>query len=99
MPLERLQKILARAGVASRRKAETLIEDGKVTVNGKIVRELGSKADIDDDVVQVEGRTIRETEERVYHVLYKPAGCVTTPWSGCSRPWPPGRASARTSSR
>jgi 23S rRNA pseudouridine2605 synthase len=78
MPLERLQKILARAGVASRRKAEVLIEEGKVTVNGKIVRELGSKADIDDDVVQVEGRTIRETEERVYHVLYKPAGCVTT---------------------
>jgi 23S rRNA pseudouridine2605 synthase len=78
MPLERLQKILARAGVASRRKAEVLIEDGKVTVNGRIVRELGSKADLDEDVVQVEGRTIREIEEKVYHVLYKPAGCVTT---------------------
>jgi 23S rRNA pseudouridine2605 synthase len=78
MPLERLQKILARAGVASRRKAEVLIEEGKVTVNGKIVRELGSKADLDEDVVEVEGRTIRETEDRVYHVLYKPAGCVTT---------------------
>jgi 23S rRNA pseudouridine2605 synthase len=76
--LERLQKILARAGVASRRKAEVLIEEGKVTVNGKIVRELGSKADLDEDVVEVEGRTIRETEDRVYHVLYKPAGCVTT---------------------
>jgi 23S rRNA pseudouridine2605 synthase len=78
MPLERLQKILARAGVASRRKAEVLIEEGKVTVNGKIVRELGSKADLDEDVVEVEGRTIRETEDLVYHVLYKPAGCVTT---------------------
>jgi 23S rRNA pseudouridine2605 synthase len=78
MALERLQKILARAGVASRRKAEVLIEEGKVTVNGRVVRELGSKADIDEDVVQVEGRTIRETEDRVYHVLYKPAGCVTT---------------------
>ena len=78
MPLERLQKILARAGIASRRKAEVLIEEGKVTVNGKIVRELGSKADLDEDVVEVEGRTIRETEDRVYHVLYKPAGCVTT---------------------
>jgi len=78
MPLERLQKILARAGVASRRKAEVLIEEGKVTVNGKIVRELGSKADLDEDVVEVEGRTIRETEDRVYHVLYKHAGCVTT---------------------
>jgi len=75
---ERLQKILAHAGVASRRKAEALIESGHVTVNGKVVRELGSKADIDEDVIQVDGRTIRETQEKVYYVLYKPAGCVTT---------------------
>jgi 23S rRNA pseudouridine2605 synthase len=78
MALERLQKIIARAGVTSRRKAEALIEQGKVSVNGKVVRELGSKADIDEDVVQVEGRTLREEQEKVYYVLYKPAGCVTT---------------------
>src|SRR3989442_3747624 len=78
MPMERLQKILAHAGVASRRKAEQLIETGHVSVNGKIVRELGSKADLDQDLIEVDGRTIRETQDKVYYVLYKPAGCVTT---------------------
>ncbi len=76
--LERLQKILAHAGVASRRKAEELIESGHVTVNGRMVRELGSKADLDEDVIQVDGRTIREEQDKVYYLLYKPAGCVTT---------------------
>jgi 23S rRNA pseudouridine2605 synthase len=76
--LERLQKILAHAGVASRRKAEELIESGHVAVNGKIVRELGSKADLDEDLIQVDGRTIREEQDKVYYILYKPAGCVTT---------------------
>src|SRR3954469_18089358 len=78
MGAERVQKILAHAGVASRRKAETLIESGHVSVNGKVIRELGSKADIEQDLIQVDGRTIRETQEKVYYVLYKPAGCVTT---------------------
>ena len=76
--LERLQKILAHAGIASRRKAETMIEAGHVTVNGKVVRELGSKADLDEDVIQVDGRTIREAQDKVYYVLYKPVGVVTT---------------------
>ena len=78
MTLERLQKILAHAGIASRRKGEEMIEAGRVTVNGKVVRELGSKADLDNDVVQVDGRAIRERQEKVHYVLYKPAGCVTT---------------------
>jgi 23S rRNA pseudouridine2605 synthase len=78
MGAERLQKILAHAGVASRRKAEELIESGHVSVNGKVVRELGSKADLDQDLIEVDGRTIRETQDKVYYVLYKPAGCVTT---------------------
>src|SRR5438132_8908110 len=78
MTLERLQKILAHAGVASRRKSEELIEAGRVTVNGKVVRELGSKADLNQDLVQVDGRTIREEQDKVYYVLYKPAGTVTT---------------------
>src|SRR5438270_3372507 len=76
--LERLQKILAHAGVASRRKAETLIEGGHVTVNGRVIRELGSKADLDEDLIQVDERTIREEEDKVYYVLYKPVGIVTT---------------------
>src|SRR5216684_8152129 len=78
MALERLQKILAHAGVASRRKAEVLIESGHVSVNGKVIRELGSKADLAEDLIQVDGRTIREAQDKVYYVLYKPAGCVTT---------------------
>ena len=52
MPLERLQKILSRAGVTSRRKAEDLILAGRVTVNGEVVRELGSKADLDTDHIK-----------------------------------------------
>ncbi len=75
---ERLQKILAHAGIASRRKAEALILEGKVEVNGKVVRELGSKADIDEDVVKVDGKSIAGAEDKVHFVLYKPAGCVTT---------------------
>jgi len=75
---ERLQKILAHAGIASRRKAETLITEGHVEVNGKVVRELGTKADLDEDVIRVDGRQIAEAEEKVWYVLYKPAGCVTT---------------------
>lgn len=78
MSEQRLQKILAHAGVASRRKSEELIEAGRVTVNGKVIRELGSKADLSQDVIQVDGRTIREEQDKVYYVLYKPAGCVTT---------------------
>jgi 23S rRNA pseudouridine2605 synthase len=78
MSQERLQKILAHAGVASRRKCEVLIEEGRVTVNGRVVRELGSKADLAEDVIQVDGQTVREEQDKVYYVLYKPAGCVTT---------------------
>src|SRR5476651_309797 len=76
--LERLQKILAHAGIASRRKAEQLIEEGHVQVNGKVVKELGTKADLDSDVVKVDGQAISEAEDKVHYVLYKPAGCVTT---------------------
>ena len=75
---ERLQKILAHAGVASRRKAEELIAEGRVEVNGKVIRELGTKADLEEDQIKVDGRAIAETEDKVYYVLYKPAGCVTT---------------------
>lgn len=75
---ERLQKILARAGVASRRGAEQVMLEGRVTVNGVAVRELGTKADVTRDDVRVDGVRIRPPERRVYLVLNKPRGTVTT---------------------
>ena len=75
---ERLQKILAHAGIASRRKAEEMIAEGRVELNGKVVKELGTKADISRDLVRVDGALIAEPESKVWYVLYKPAGCVTT---------------------
>jgi 23S rRNA pseudouridine2605 synthase len=77
MTQERLQKILARAGVASRRAAEQLITGGRVRVNGKPVVELGARADIETDRIEVDGRTIGR-EEPVYYLLHKPRGMVTT---------------------
>lgn len=74
---ERLQKILARAGVASRRAAESLITAGRVRVNGRVVAELGAKADLRRDRVEVDGRRL-VAEEPVYVVVHKPRGCVTT---------------------
>jgi 23S rRNA pseudouridine2605 synthase len=76
--LERLQKILAHAGIASRRKAEALIAEGRVELNGKKVTELGTKADPDTDLIRVDGQRIAEPQDKVWYVLYKPAGCVTT---------------------
>ncbi len=75
---ERLQKILAHAGVASRRKAEQLIAEGRVELNGEMVKELGTKADPRKDLIRVDGKLIADPEEKVWFVLYKPAGCVTT---------------------
>jgi 23S rRNA pseudouridine2605 synthase len=74
--LERLQKILAACGVASRRKAEELITQGRVTVNGVVVRELGSKASYADEI-RVDGDMVAK-EDKVYYVLYKPTGYLTT---------------------
>jgi 23S rRNA pseudouridine2605 synthase len=78
MAEERLQKILSRAGVASRRKAEEMIEQGLVTVNGEIVTELGSKADLDRDHIKVDGRLLRPPKNLLYIALNKPVGYVTT---------------------
>jgi len=73
--MERLQKVLAHAGVASRRKAEQLILDGKVKVNGKVVKELGTKVS-SSDTVEVEGVKL-EKEQKVYYLLYKPRGIIS----------------------
>lgn len=75
---ERLQKILAHAGVASRRTAEKLILSGRVSVNGTVVSELGSKADPDTDRITVDGQRIARAERRVYLLLNKPPNVMTT---------------------
>ena len=78
MAAERLQKIIAAAGVASRRKAEELITQGRVSVNGHTVTELGSKADLSTDHIKVDGKLLRGAERHVYLLLNKPKGYVTT---------------------
>jgi 23S rRNA pseudouridine2605 synthase len=78
MSAERLQKIIAAAGIASRRRAEELIASGRVSVNGQIVSELGSKADPERDHIRVDGKLLRGPERHVYLVLNKPKGYVTT---------------------
>jgi 23S rRNA pseudouridine2605 synthase len=78
MPEERLQKILSRAGVASRRQAEEIIREGRVTVNGAVITEMGSKADLERDHVKVDGRLLRQPRRTVYIALHKPGDCVTT---------------------
>jgi 23S rRNA pseudouridine2605 synthase len=78
MPAERLQKIISAAGVTSRRKAEELITSGRVQVNGKMITELGTKADPELDHIRVDGKLLRGPERYSYIVLNKPKGYVTT---------------------
>lgn len=82
----RLQKIIADAGIVSRREAERLISAGKVTVNGKVVTQLGSLANPDLDKIKVRGRLIPQTREKVYLILNKPARCLTTTKDERERP-------------
>jgi pseudouridine synthase len=78
MPKERLQKIIARAGLASRRHAEEWIAAGRVAVDGKIVREMGTLADPLQSRIEVNGKPLRPSRQLLYYMLYKPRGCVTT---------------------
>jgi 23S rRNA pseudouridine2605 synthase len=82
---ERLQKIIARAGIASRRKAEELILEGRVTVNGKVVRELGAQADLLSDHVKVNGKLIH-AEPLEYYAVNKPRGMLSTVSDQADRP-------------
>ena len=75
--MERLQKIIAMKGYCSRRKAEELIEKGKVRVNGEVVKTMGYKANI-NDFIEVEGNPLDDVEEKEYYLLNKPRGVVTT---------------------
>jgi 23S rRNA pseudouridine2605 synthase len=75
---ERLQKFLSRAGIASRRHAEGLIAEGRVSVNNVRVTTLGTKVDPEKDLVSVDGKVVSLPEEKAYYLLYKPSGMVTT---------------------
>jgi 23S rRNA pseudouridine2605 synthase len=75
---ERLQKILSQAGIASRRKSEELIQEGRVTVNGKVVTELGSKAEFGVDHIKVDGTLVHVPKRHTYIALNKPKSCGTT---------------------
>ncbi|NLZ25893.1 MAG: rRNA pseudouridine synthase, partial [Clostridiales bacterium] len=76
--MTRLNKFLANCGVASRRGADKLIEEGRVSVNGKIVTELGISVDEETDRVLVDGRKVKPVEKMTYIMFHKPKGCVTT---------------------
>jgi 23S rRNA pseudouridine2605 synthase len=86
MALERLQKIIASAGIASRRKAEQLIVEGRVTVNGAVITELGSRADLDADHIKVDGKLLHPPRRLLYIALNKPTGYVTTASDPQGRP-------------
>ena len=78
MAPQRLQKILSSAGISSRRSSEAIILDGRVTVNGTTVTELGSKADPDVDDIRVDGRRVKLASTRRYILMYKPRGYITS---------------------
>ena len=75
---ERLQKYLANCGVASRRKCEEYIKQGKIKVNGEIVTELGTKITLEKDIIEFENKRIKENSKHIYILLNKPIGYVTT---------------------
>jgi 23S rRNA pseudouridine2605 synthase len=75
---ERLQKIIAASGLTSRRKAEVLIQEGRVTVNGQIVTQLGAKADPQRDHIKVDGKAIRQDTKKIYILLNKPKQVIST---------------------
>jgi len=75
---ERLQKILSAAGIASRRTAESLIVQGRVSVNGTTVTQLGTKADPETDDIRIDGRRVKRAQQRRYLLLYKPRGYIST---------------------
>ena len=83
---QRLQKILAKAGIASRRKAEELIKEGKVRVDGKVVTEMGTKVDPDAQDIECDGIHVVTREKKIYILLHKPAGFLSTVHDPQGRP-------------
>ena len=82
----RLQKIIASAGIASRREAERLIEAGRVSLNGSVVRQQGILADPKTDLIKVNGRLLPHPEKKIFIMLHKPRGCLTTVKDDKARP-------------
>ncbi|HYA90900.1 MAG TPA: S4 domain-containing protein, partial [Thermodesulfobacteriota bacterium] len=78
MALERIQKILAKAGIASRREAERIVLEGRVSVNGQVVEALGLKADPSRDHIKVDGKRLAHLEPKVILLLNKPRGYLST---------------------
>lgn len=78
LSLERLQKVIAKAGIASRRKAEQLITSGQVLVNGKVITELGTKVNLDEDEIKVNGKLLKIPEEKIVLLFYKPKKVITS---------------------
>jgi len=76
--MERLQKIIARAGLASRREAERWIAEGRITVNGTVVDKLGSQADPFKDSIKIDGKRVKSVADPLYYALHKPPGVITT---------------------
>jgi len=76
--MERLQKILARAGLASRREAERWIDEGRITVNGTVIRKHGTQADPGKDSIKVDGKRIKPAAAPLYYAFHKPPGIITT---------------------
>ncbi|MBQ27781.1 MAG: pseudouridine synthase [Nitrospiraceae bacterium] len=74
----RIQKIIADAGISSRRAAERLLLQGRIMVNGQIINELGTKVDPSQDHIRVDGKLIPQSQPKVYMILHKPQGCVST---------------------
>ena len=75
---ERLQKIIAGAGISSRRAAEKMITEGRITVNNAVIRQLGAKSDIEEDEIRLDGKLIFSETSKVYLILHKPKGYMTT---------------------
>lgn len=76
--LERLQKYLARSGITSRRRAEEMIKQGLVKVNGEVIKEMGVQIEPEKDVIEVKGKVVKLEEKKVYILMYKPLQVVTT---------------------
>jgi len=83
---ERLQKVLARAGIASRRKAEELIRGGKVSVDGRVVREMGIQVDPETQKIECDGVSVESREKKIYILLHKPVGFLSTVHDPHGRP-------------
>ena len=83
---ERLQKYLANNGIAARRKCEEYILEGRVKVNGKVVKELGTKVNPEKDIIEFDGNIVEKVEKKVYILLNKPIGYVTTAKDQFNRP-------------